>query len=733
MKRKIIVFCMVGAFFLQADIVTAANYNAYKIYLKGVLAAKAGKFDIAMKDYERVISLDPEALAVYKDLVYLYWQAGSNQKALIMAEKINELDGKNPNTTVFLATFYLVANDPDSARKYWEKTLQLDPENETATVYLAAYYYSDNKLQESAEYWNKFLKQQPDSAAGYFQLAMVQEKLGMNEDALVSYDKVIELKPEAREAYIAKARIYETMEKYNLAITEYEEYVSAFPDNLYVLMYLGKCYYEAGEMPKARDAFLKAKKGLPNEPTAIYGLGVIYEKMEQFDKAAAEFEILAQKEPSAAVYARLGFYYSLIKDYAKAEKRMIQAQEKDPLNFEIWYLLGLNYVDWGKYDKALAQFNKVIDYNPEFVEAYFYQGISYDKRGDFKSAESAFLKTLELDPDHSRALNYLGYTYADKNMKLDQAEQFLNKAVSLEPKNGAYLDSLGWLYFRQKKYELAEKFIRAAASLAIDPLIYDHLGDTYVELDRLTDAWMAYSLSYDTAKNKTVKKKFNLVQSKLTEEELYALTLKRSSNNFKKIGSFKTGYKMKASKGFLSTSAYFPLNYVKGEGINVEIPAAYIVGGATAYIKDGEVTFNPKAIGESISEEFSSVLSFSAEVFTYGFYPGFSAADTIRKGNEIIYKKEDIELVIDIRTGLIKKIVKDRDLVINIISYTNFLSSQIPSKISINSSKMKVKAVFEANKFTAVKKNKQNKEERKPIDDIKEKTDENKVESSGKN
>jgi Tfp pilus assembly protein PilF len=157
----------------------ASNYSAYKSYLKGVLEVKAGLFDDAKKDYEKAVSADPNALTAYKDLAYLYWQSGDREKAFQTAEKIDAFDGKNPHTCIFLATFYLVANEPAAAKKYWEKTLELDPENETATVYLAAYYYSDNKLNESAQYWHKFLKQQPDSSSGYFQLGMVQEKLSM--------------------------------------------------------------------------------------------------------------------------------------------------------------------------------------------------------------------------------------------------------------------------------------------------------------------------------------------------------------------------------------------------------------------------------------------------------------------------------------------------------------------------------------------------------------------------
>jgi tetratricopeptide (TPR) repeat protein len=99
------------------------------------------------------------------------------------------------------------------------------------------------------------LKQQPDNATGYFQIGMIQEKLAMNDEALVSHNKIIKLNPDARDAYIVKARIYETDGKFNSAIKEYEKYISVFPDNMFVLIYLGKCYYKTQIIQKQKRFF----------------------------------------------------------------------------------------------------------------------------------------------------------------------------------------------------------------------------------------------------------------------------------------------------------------------------------------------------------------------------------------------------------------------------------------------------------------------------------------------
>ncbi|MCL2485961.1 MAG: tetratricopeptide repeat protein, partial [Endomicrobia bacterium] len=681
--KKSILLALGFVFFMQSSVFasTAVNYNAYRAYLKGVLALKAGKIEDARKEYERVISLDPQALIVYKDLIYLYWQAGNKDKAFKIAERIEELDGNNAQTAIFLGTFYLVANEPANAKKYWEKTLELDPENETATVYLAAYYYSDNKLSESAEYWNKFLDQQPDSAAGYLQLAMVQEKLGKFEDALASYDKVISLKPEAMEAYLSKARIYEANKQYDLAIAEYEDYMKVFPDNMYVLMYLGKSYFEAGNVEKARDIFIKAKKGLPGDVTPNYWLGIVYERMGQIDKSAAEFEKVYEKEKSVAILARLGYYYSILKDYAKAEKRFKSALEQEPYNHELLYLTALNYMDWEKYDKSIQYLIKTVEQKPDLIDAYFFLGSAYEKSKDYDNAEKMFLRTLEMNPDHTRALNYLGYMYADRNIKLREAEQYLIRAINLEPQNGAFQDSLGWLYYRQGNYEAAANLLLSAANLTRDPLVYDHLGDAYVELGRIGEAWIAYALSFDIKSDKNVKKKLDMVQAKIPKEDLHKQMLLRSESNFLKLFSFKAGFVSKISSGVFSIKTYIPFNYVKNEGVSIEIPGRFVMGGAMVYIENGQVSYVPQAVKEYIPAEMTGLMDFAALIFNRDFYRQFDNAKTVQKGKKIIYSTDDgSELVLNLETALIEKISKN-DMVVELSAYKKFIASRLPSKI----------------------------------------------------
>ena len=115
---------------------------------------------------------------------------------------------------------------------------------------------------------------------------------------------------------------------------------------------------------------------------------------------------------------------------------------------------------------------------PESSEALFRLGSALERSGSAGEAEKIFQKLLERRPNDSAAQNYLGYMWADRGIRLEEARELLEKAVAREPRNGAYLDSLGWVYFRLGRLEKAQGYLAAAKERdPDDPTIEEHLGD----------------------------------------------------------------------------------------------------------------------------------------------------------------------------------------------------------------------------------------------------------------
>jgi Flp pilus assembly protein TadD len=102
-------------------------------------------------------------------------------------------------------------------------------------------------------------------------------------------------------------------------------------------------------------------------------------------------------------------------------------------------------------------------------------------------------KAIELNPQNAPALNYLGYTWAEMGVQLDEAEKLIVRALKIEPNDGFFIDSLGWVYFQRGEYAKAVEQLERAVELTVDdPVIIEHLGDAYEKIGRTEQALQRY-------------------------------------------------------------------------------------------------------------------------------------------------------------------------------------------------------------------------------------------------
>ena len=138
------------------------------------------------------------------------------------------------------------------------------------------------------------------------------------------------------------------------------------------------------------------------------------------------------------------------------------------------------------YNTALAQFDT--EANGQWF-IYYARGISHERLGKWDESEADFRKALELNPEQPQVLNYLGYSLVEKQVKLDEALNMIERAVSARPDSGYIVDSLGWVLFRLGRYEEAvSPMERATELMPIDPIVNDHLGDVYWSVGRFLEA-----------------------------------------------------------------------------------------------------------------------------------------------------------------------------------------------------------------------------------------------------
>jgi tetratricopeptide (TPR) repeat protein len=266
-----------------------------------------------------------------------------------------------------------------------------------------------------------------------------------------------------------------------------------------------------------------------NRAIFIERLGMVYREQENYTAAVETFRkmLTLGDENARSGYQEIIDTYREAKQWPQATAVAKEAVQKMPNDRDLRMVLDAQLADSGDVDKSIGDVKSFLKGGPDDREVYIRLSIIYTRakrwkeamdalaqseklatkpdekayvsflRGDvyqrqkmYDEADTEFRKVLSLvspaDPQTAATLNYLGYMNADRGVKLEESLNFVKQALVLEPNNGAYLDSLGWVYFKLGKYDLAEDNLnKAAVHMGADPTVQEHLGDLYQKTGRL--------------------------------------------------------------------------------------------------------------------------------------------------------------------------------------------------------------------------------------------------------
>ncbi len=239
----------------------------------------------------------------------------------------------------------------------------------------------------------------------------------------------------------------------------------------------------------------------------------------QFAKAAANYEQSLLISPAHATTSmRLAeLLIGPLQQSERAIKLLTETRSRFSQVPEFTYLLALAQREAKHPDDAVVTFEEALREaeasGADILNARFYfeyaataeQAKFYDKAADL------FKQSIALDPANAaEACNYLGFMWIDRNTHLDEAGEMIQRALELDPNNGAYLDSLGWLDYRRGKYaDALNELLRAAQNLGRDDaVVFEHIGDTCAKLDRMPQAleYWQKAAALDSANNALAEK-----------------------------------------------------------------------------------------------------------------------------------------------------------------------------------------------------------------------------------
>lgn len=504
----------------------AATYH----YSLGVLHALNGNLRGAIEEYRAAHASDPRSPFLAVELASLYLRSGRQSEALSLCEASLVHNPNHVDLHLIAGSIYFERKDYAKADGAFRQAVKLDPRALESYLYLSVIYAEQKKYSESVIILKDLLKIDPDNLIGHYYLAKRYAAMKMYEESEKWFRKTIALKPNFESAVVDFAAMYEVQGRWDAETDVYRAFLERYPNRNDMKLRLGKVYmrqkkyHEAAQIlesilrkdprhrevrltmgvayyfsgPSGRDRaaaeFLKVLKEDPFEHRARYFLAATHEDRKNYGSALTELgKIPEASDLYVDARVRMG---TILKKEGKPDQAiqvLREALERKKGDAGLCAFLASLYQDEKKFAEAEKILKEGLLFSPRNEELHYRLGVVYEAANRFDDSIRAMEDVLKIDPNHADALNFIGYSYADKGLHLQKAEEMIKKALEIKPGSGYIIDSLGWVYFKQNKNDLAIKHLREASTrLPEDPLIAEHLGDALAKEKLIKEALDAY-------------------------------------------------------------------------------------------------------------------------------------------------------------------------------------------------------------------------------------------------
>jgi tetratricopeptide (TPR) repeat protein len=453
--------------------------------------------DQAEKVLRGVLQRDSENEPALDQLSQLLIDEGRASDAIALLTKAVD-ESSSPDLYGVLGDAYLHAHDYANAEAAYRKAIAGDPSDASHRHGLAQALMAQEKYAEALAQFKKLTQLEPNSADNYLRMAELQRRLGRYDDAQASLTHAQQLAPGSLEVLYHQALLDEDENHYDQAAKLFSDAIASLkaqsgtPQNtgalatLYGL--LGQAYTLGRNYPAAIETFQDMGKLSPQVASRARLLLIdTYRADHQIDKAIDEAKQgLAQTPKDPDLTVRLALLYGDKSETAMATD-LLRGLLKGNNSDQAIYLTMAEVQESGKKfadaERSAEKAEQLAHESADKQSAWLMLADIYARQKKYGQAEAQYRQVLDANPENAEGLNDYGYMLADRGVQLDEATSMIQRALKVDPNNGAYLDSLGWAYFKQDRLMEAEQYLRKAIERqGNDPTILGHLGDVYLKL-----------------------------------------------------------------------------------------------------------------------------------------------------------------------------------------------------------------------------------------------------------
>ena len=489
--------------------------------------------------FKRALASQPDSHGAATYLARIYLDREQYHRALEVLQKVPpsqlDLDG-----LAMMGQAYSELQQYGDAMKSYRAALDQDPTNQDLRRAYADALMHSGKTDKARTQFQQLVRDNPQDSVSYLRLAQIDQGQGHFDDAKKELEKAKTLAPDDLEVAYQQAIFDDAMGNDAAAIQILQGLLQknggdkaadteAERNNKAILLErLGVIYRNQEEYVEAMAAFNRIVALGPNQAPRGESLVIETLRLEKNPKKAMEEANRAVKQfpktrSLAMLRASLLGEQGHVNQAVSALKSLLNGSSSDT---GVKMALAQVYLTAKQYDPARSTVEDLLKQNIDSSNqeyAQFLLGSIYERQKNVDAAEQQFRMVLAADPLNSEAANYLGYILADRGINLDESVKYIQQALKIQPNNGAYLDSLGWAYYKMKRFDLAQPPLEKAATLlSTDPTVLDHLGHLYLAMGKKKQAAQEWERALKEWP-KAVDSDFDAKQAAQLEKQLKAL------------------------------------------------------------------------------------------------------------------------------------------------------------------------------------------------------------------
>lgn len=499
-----------------------AGQVAYQVLLAEI-ALRRGYGDLALSVYAELAlrSRDPQVLARAIEVAGF---ARRMDLAHELAQLWVETEPESVTARQTLVGVLIVLNRLDDLVPHLSKLLEQDKDN----------------LGDNLSRLNRMLVRQPDKSAvlrlvqrvtqpyqgvaeAHFAVAQAALAAGDRPLAQESVRRAQELRPEWEMPVLLEAQIV-SAEAPAKVVPLLERYLSRHPNAKDVRLHLARAYVGDKRFSDASAEFRRLLRDFPNSVEVVYPVAILALQQNDLDTAETQLKHLlelefgdrnlvnyylgqvmeARKNEAAAIdyYGQVGLsepflnarnrQAMLLARAGKLDEARQVLQQTATMHPTERVALGQSEAqllrDAKRYAEALEVLERLLKSNPGNAELLYDSALVADRLDKVALVEERLRQVIALQPENAHAYNALGYTFAERNMRLDEARELVARALALLPDDAFIIDSMGWVLYRQGDLAGALIQLQKAYGLRQDPEIAAHMGEVLWALGRQDEA-----------------------------------------------------------------------------------------------------------------------------------------------------------------------------------------------------------------------------------------------------